>query len=159
MLGGHARGDIYTILSPGPGPTAVDTVVTHPCNPTGLSLHAHIIQGAAAAAVRKAKCNAFQRYRVRGLTFALESYGNLDTQAMDYIRRIGFAAASTGAVTCGSFVARVHREISVVLVKGNHGIFRAGFSFIRWPRDMPVCLAILCPQLRVSEFVVSPGCI
>ena len=25
---GHARGDIYTILSPGPGPTAIDTVVT-----------------------------------------------------------------------------------------------------------------------------------
>jgi hypothetical protein len=66
---------------------------------------------------------------VQGLTFfafALESYGYLDTQAMDYIRHIRFAAARTCAVTYGSFVASVHREISVALVKGNHGIFRAG---------------------------------
>jgi hypothetical protein len=66
---------------------------------------------------------------VRGLTFfalALESYGYLDTQAMDYIRHIDFAAASTGAVTYGSFIASVHREISVALVKGNHGISCAG---------------------------------
>jgi hypothetical protein len=107
----------------------VDTIVTHTCNPTGFSHHAHNIQGAAAVAARKKKCNASQRYRVRGLTFfafALESYGHLDTQAMDYIRHIGFAAATTGTVTCGSFVASVHREISVALVKGNHGIFRAG---------------------------------
>jgi hypothetical protein len=45
--------NVYTILSPGPDPTAVDTVVTHPCNPTGLSHHAHTIKGAAAAAARK----------------------------------------------------------------------------------------------------------
>jgi hypothetical protein len=65
---------------------------------------------------------------VRGLTcfaFALESYGYLDTQTMDYIPHIGFAAASTGAVTYGSFVASVHRKISVALVKGN-GILCAG---------------------------------
>jgi hypothetical protein len=61
--------------------------------------------------------------------FALESYGYLDTQAMDYIGHIGFAAANTGAVTYGSFVASVHREISVALVMGNHGIFRAG---VQW---------------------------
>jgi hypothetical protein len=41
-------------------------------------------------------------------------------------KEVGFAAASTGAVTCGSFVARVLREISVALVRGNHGIFHAG---------------------------------
>jgi hypothetical protein len=102
----------------------VDTVVTHPCNPTGLSHHAHTIQGAAAAAARKQKCNAFQRYRVRGLTFfgfALDSCGYLDTQDMDYMRHTALAAAST----CGSFVASVHREISVTLVRGYHGIFRA----------------------------------
>jgi hypothetical protein len=34
------------ISTRGPGPTAVDTVVTHPCNPTGLSHHAYTIQGA-----------------------------------------------------------------------------------------------------------------
>jgi hypothetical protein len=158
---GQARGDIYTILTPGPGSTAVDTVVTHLCNPSGLSHNAHNIQGAAAAAARKKKCNAFQRYRVQGLTFfafALESCGYLDTQAMDYIRHIGFAAARTGAVTYGSFVASVHREISVALVKGNHGIFRAGVQWYTRARDMPVCLVILCPQLRLSESVVPPEC-
>jgi hypothetical protein len=56
----------------------------------------------------------------------VERYGYLDTQAMVYIRHIGSAAASTGAVTYGSFVASLHRDISVALVKGNHGIFRAG---------------------------------
>jgi hypothetical protein len=35
------------------------------------------------------------------------------------------AAGSTGAVTYGSFVASVRRDISVALGKGNHGIFRA----------------------------------
>jgi hypothetical protein len=103
-------------------------MVTHPCNPTGLSHHAQTLQGAAAAAVGKQKCNAFQWYRVRGLTFlafALDCYGYLDTQAMDYSRHIAFAAASTGAVSHGSFVAHVHVEISVALGNGNHGIFRA----------------------------------
>jgi hypothetical protein len=38
------------------------------------------------------------------------------------------------------------------------GSFVLGFSVTRGPRGMPVCLAILCPQLRLSEFVVSPGC-
>jgi hypothetical protein len=45
---------------------------------------------------------------------------------MDFLRHIGVAAASTGCVTYGSFLASVHREISVALVRGNHGIFRAG---------------------------------
>jgi hypothetical protein len=58
--------------------------------------------------------------------FALDSYGYLDTQAMDYIRHIDFAAASTGAVTYGSFGPSVHREVSVVLVKGSQGNFCAG---------------------------------
>jgi hypothetical protein len=60
------------------------------------------------------------------LSSHLESYAYLDTQAMDYIWHIGFAAASSGAVTYGSFVASVRREISVALVKGNHGFCRAG---------------------------------
>jgi hypothetical protein len=84
--------------------------------------------------------------------------GHLDTQAMDYIRHINFAAASTGAVTYGSFVASVHREISVVLSRAIMGSFVLGFSCIRGPRDMPVCLVILCPQLRLSESVVPPEC-
>jgi hypothetical protein len=99
-----------------------------PLQPHSLSHHAHTLQGAAAAAVGKQKCNAFQWYRMRGLTFfafALENYGYLDTQAMDYRRHIAFAAASTGAVSYGSFVASVHMGISVV-VNRNHGIFRAG---------------------------------
>jgi hypothetical protein len=45
---------------------------------------------------------------------------------MDYLRHIGVAAASTGCVIYGSFLASVHSEISVSLVMGNHGIFRAG---------------------------------
>jgi hypothetical protein len=44
---------------------------------------------------------------------------------MDYILHIALAAASTGAVKYGSSVASVHREISVAVVQGNHGIFRA----------------------------------
>jgi hypothetical protein len=41
---GRARGDIYTILTPGPGPTAVDTVVTHPGTATNITRNiAHTI--------------------------------------------------------------------------------------------------------------------
>jgi hypothetical protein len=86
-------------------------------------------QGAAAAAARKKKLSALQDYRVNGLTFfafAVESYGFLDQQAMDFIRHLCVAAANTGRVTYGSFLASVHREISIALVKGNHAIFRAG---------------------------------
>jgi hypothetical protein len=45
---------------------------------------------------------------------------------MNYIRHNELAAASTGSVTYGRFVASVHREISVTLVQGNHGMLRAG---------------------------------
>jgi hypothetical protein len=121
MLGGN----LYYPL-PGPGPTTVDTMVTHPCNPTGLFHHAHTIQGAAAAAACKQKCNASQRDCVRRLSFfafALASYRHLGTQAMDYI---AFASASTGAETYGCFVACVHREISATLIKVNHGVSGRG---------------------------------
>jgi hypothetical protein len=67
---------------------------------------------------------------VRGLTyfaFALESYGYLDTQAMDYIRHIGFAAASTGAVTYGSFVAVcIGRSVWLLSRAIMGSFFRAG---------------------------------
>jgi hypothetical protein len=100
------------------------------------------------------QCNGFQRYRVRGLTFfafALESCGYLDTQAIDCIRQIAAAAASTGAVTYGSFVASVHTEISVARIDGNHRIFRAGVQLYTRASDMLVFLAILCPRLILSE--------
>jgi hypothetical protein len=116
------------------GPTAVDTVVTRPCNPTGLSHHDRTIPGAAAAAARKQKCNTFQRHHMLGLTFfasTLESNGYLDTQAMKYSRHIASADANTGAVTYGSIVASVYRETSVALVEGNHGIVRAGVQGLR----------------------------
>jgi hypothetical protein len=41
---------------------------------------------------------------------------------------LGLAAASTGRIMYGSFLASVHREISVALVKGNHALFRAGIQ-------------------------------
>jgi hypothetical protein len=107
----------------------VDTVVTHRCNLRALSHHAHTTLGAAAAAARKQKWNAFQRCCVQGLTFfafTLDNYGYLDTQVMDSIRHIAMAAASTGAVTCESSVACLHREITMALVKGNHEIFWTG---------------------------------
>jgi hypothetical protein len=72
---------------------------------------------------------AFAHYRVQGLqffAFAVESYGYLDSQAMEYLRLIAAAAASTGRVKYGCFLASVHQELSVALCKGNHSLFRAG---------------------------------
>jgi hypothetical protein len=45
---------------------------------------------------------------------------------MDLMRAFAHAASSTGKVKYGSFLASIHREISVALCKGNHAIFRAG---------------------------------
>jgi hypothetical protein len=42
----------------------------------------------------------------------------------------------------------------VALVKGNHGIFRAGVQLYTGALGHAVCLAILCPRLRLSQFVV-----
>jgi hypothetical protein len=87
-----------------------------------------------------------------GLTFfafAIESYGYLDQQAMDYIRHIGVASASTGKAKYGSFLAGVHREISVALVKGIHGIFSAGIQLYT---RASVFLACLCLLLTLNEF-------
>jgi hypothetical protein len=140
----------------------VDTVVTHRCNPRGLCHHAHTILGAAAAAACKQKWSAFQRCCVRGLSFfafALENYGYLDTQVMDSMRHVAMAAASTGAVTCGSFVASLHREIIMALVKGSHeSIFGQGFNCVPAPRGMLVFREFWCPRLRLSEFFFCALC-
>jgi hypothetical protein len=69
---------------------------------------------------------------------------------LDYLRHIGVAAASTGSVTYGTFLASVHREISVAVVKGNHGIFRAGVQLYTRASG-PVYQAMLCPLLILSD--------
>jgi hypothetical protein len=130
MLKQHVRGDIITIYSPGLVQTAVDTVVTQPCNLTDITHNANITQGAAAEAACKQKFNTFPRYRVQGLTFCTFALGSsgyvyLHTQAMDHVPNIASASASTGLLSYGIPAASVHREICVALVKRNHGIFRA----------------------------------
>jgi hypothetical protein len=126
---GNARGDVYAIINPGPGPTAVDTVVTHPGSVTALGKGSADTRGAAAAEARRRKNSAFAAHRVQGLTFyafAIESYGFVDKDGMELLRALARAASSTGHVTFGGFLASVHREVSVALCKGNHAIFRAG---------------------------------
>jgi hypothetical protein len=64
-----------------------------------------------------------------GLSFsasAVESYGFLDQQVLDFVRHICVAAASTGKVTFDSFLDNMHRELTVALAKGIHAIIRAG---------------------------------
>jgi hypothetical protein len=126
---GNARGDVYVIINPGPGPTAIDTVVTHPCSATSIAHGSADTPGSAAAAASKRKHRAFASHRVPGLTFyayAIESYGYVDKDGMDLMRALALAASSTGKVKYGSFLASAHREISVALCKGNYAIFGAG---------------------------------
>ena len=125
---GQARGDIYTILTPGPGPTAIDTVVTHPGSVSALSRGSATTQGTAASMSRRRKHATFASHRVQSLTFkafAIESYGYVDAEAMSFMRSVSQAAASTGHVTYGAFLTSAHRESSVALCRGNYGIFRS----------------------------------
>jgi hypothetical protein len=120
---GNARGDVFVIINPGPGSTAVDTVVTHPCSATSLAHGSADTPGADAAAARKRKHRALASHRVPGLKFyayAIESYGYVDKDGMDLMRALALAGSSTGKVKYGSFLASVHREISVALCKGIH---------------------------------------
>jgi hypothetical protein len=122
----RAHGDIFAIINPGPGPTAVDTVVTHPCSATSPAHGSADTPGTSAA--RKLKHRAFASHRVPGLKFyayAIESYGYVDKDGMDLMRPLALAASSTGKVKYGSSLVSVHRKISVALCKGNHAIFRA----------------------------------
>ena len=78
---------------------------------------------------RHRKHAAFASHRVQGLTFkafAIETYGYVDAEAMSFLRAVSQAAATTGHVTYGAFLAGAHREISVALCKGNYGIFHSG---------------------------------
>jgi hypothetical protein len=121
------RGDVFVIINPGPGSTAVDTIVTHPCSATSLAHGSAATPGDAAAAARTRKHRAFASHHVPGLKFyayAIESYGYVDKDGMALMRAL--AASSTGKVKYGSFLASVHWEISVAFCKGNNPIFRAG---------------------------------
>ena len=78
---------------------------------------------------RHHKHAAFALHRVQGLTFkafAIASYVYVDAEAMSFLRAVSEAAASTGHVTYGAFLASANREISVALCKGNYGVFRSG---------------------------------
>jgi hypothetical protein len=66
---GNTRGDVFVIINPGPGSTAVDTFVPHPFGATSLAHDSAETPGTAAAAASKSKHHAFASHRVPGLKF------------------------------------------------------------------------------------------
>lgn len=131
----RARADLCAILNPGPGLTAVDTAVTHTLCLTSLQHGSSCNPGTAAAAAAKSKNRGFARYNVRGLTFdpfAIESFGYVDKQGMQYLNQLAHIACSSSSITKTSFLASAHREISVALCKGNSVIWANGMqNFVR----------------------------
>lgn len=90
---------MHATLSPGPGPTAIDTIITDPGSESALEAGSASQQGAAARKLRIAKCDAFRKYHLQGLTlydFAGENYGYRyrDKHCMEYIRHLATAATA-----------------------------------------------------------------
>jgi hypothetical protein len=93
---GHARRNMFTILSPWRGMSTGDTMATHPCNLTGISHNARTIS-------MQAEMQCIPAVPRAG-AHVLESCGYLDTQAMPYILLSTLAASSTDVMTCGSLL-------------------------------------------------------
>jgi hypothetical protein len=65
---------------------------------------------------------------VPGLNFdayAIERYECVAKDGQDLMRALALTASSTGSVKHARCLARIHREISVSLCKGNHAVLRA----------------------------------
>jgi hypothetical protein len=89
--------------------------------------------------------------RMCALSSAMDT---LTSKRVDCLRYIATAAASTGKVGYGSFVAGgVHRDVSVALVPGDHGIIRKAFSCTIGPQGILRCMDISCPQLNSNRFL------
>jgi hypothetical protein len=69
QFSGNARGEVYAIINPGPGPTAIDTVVTHPCSATSIATGFSDTPGTATAAAGKRKHCAFAPAAYLGRSF------------------------------------------------------------------------------------------
>jgi hypothetical protein len=110
---GHARGYLYTILSPGQARLQWTPLLPTPATPQVFPIMPIISKMQQQQQPARKKCNAFQQYRVGPLTSFRFCPGEIwltDKQAMKYIRHIGFAAVSTGAVSYCSFVASMHNK-------------------------------------------------
>ena len=130
-LGSHSetagRGDIFTLLTPGPGRVAVDVAVTCPLASTNLPAAA--TQGGAARKRENAKYRNFRLHGESGLAFrpfVVETGGYLGGCAMRYLRELAAVASSTGRVHRGRFLAGAFQEISVALCIGNGSLAQAG---------------------------------
>ncbi len=127
--GSRERGDISTLLTPGPGRVAVDVSVV--C-PTAKSYISHAQQPGGAAAERdRVKLRGFQRHGESGLAFrpfGVEVFGYLGSHAMRYLRELADAAASSGRVPRSRFLAGAFQELSVAVCLGNGMIVRAGLN-------------------------------
>jgi hypothetical protein len=123
-------GDMLVVL-PDEGLVVTDVSAVHPAANSFLQQAAHTA-GAAASARDAANSSKYGGGgQVAGCTFAplsIESYGCLGWRAMQFLRTLADAAASSATagldITTSSFVTGALRELSVALVKRNEVVYR-----------------------------------
>ena len=123
------RGDISTILTPGPGRVAVDVTVT--CPTAASYLRMAQTQGGVAAVRDADKIRLFREHGESGLAFrpfAVEAYGFFGVHAMRYLRELTHVATSGGRVVRRQFLASAYQELGVAMCVGNGLLVRAGLD-------------------------------
>jgi hypothetical protein len=84
----------------------------------------------------------------------------VDKDGIDLMRTLPRTASSTGKLPYGSFLASVHWEVSVVLCKGNHAIFRARLQFCARVSRHARVPGPLIPSADIDCcWVSAPGCL
>ena len=128
---GH-RADILSIL-PGGKHVMVDVTVIHPLGSQQVG-RACKTTAAAAVAAEKRKESQWEEFADRPqyefVPFALESYGALGPQAVEYVKELGSVASASGRVPKSVFVMNAYKILSCALQKGNARMYAMSLTAV-----------------------------
>lgn len=129
---GMHRGDILCILPDG-SMLIIDVVITHPGAPT-YAQRAARVDGYAAKRAAQEKTRDFEKFadgaQYGFVPFAVESYGRLGTEAIEFIKTLGDAAAAGGRISKSAFVANAYKVLSCALQKGNGNVYAQSLAAV-----------------------------
>jgi hypothetical protein len=139
----------------------------HPRCPTYIAA-ASQARGAAAAVRDRSKYQAHAGHLHPGHTFvsaSVKTYGYLGKPIMRYLRTLSdIASARSLVVTCGSFLASTHRELSVALVQSQGYVNRScalllakafGAAGVAWGGHSFIERSVV----RMLRFYCFPACV
>ena len=142
------RADTEARLPPPHGRAFLDVYVTHPRATTYVA-GAAARQGSAAEKRDHIKHPEHNGHQHQGYTFtpaSVDTYGYLGKPLASYIKTICEVAAGRGpAVTKGSFLASIHHELSVDLVRCQGAVYRGSAKVLARVAGREVFMAAEMP--------------